>query len=590
MPASKEVLLLTLSLRTLEDVVIARQRTRQIMELLQYKIADQTRMTTAVSEMARNACQYAKGGIIRYGIQLQPTVRFFITITDQGTGITHLPSILVGNFRSKTGIGLGIIGTRRLIKDFTIHSNPQQGTHIRLGLETPADFVATTQNLAYLADHLVRSRLKSVTDEVNQQNQELLQALNLLTVSRDELTERVKKRTAELDTLNKALHLEIERRKEIEQSLRAVSERLHLALEAGQIGTWYWSLTTNELTWDAYAASLFGMTLNDFKGHYQAFLELVMHEDRERLQQAFKKTMKENQNEPVEFRVIWPDRSIHYLMARGVVYYDIEHKPLYIIGVYWDITEHRLLNEQMQSYRAQITEAVRKNALGEMASSLAHEINQPLSAIIAYSKGCVKRFPVETLITPEISEVLNEIAEQAERTGKIVHRIKSFIKQGQLFYEQVDLNQLIHETIRFMRHDLALNASLTIYFEESHPPIVVLADKIQLQQVMLNLIRNALEALRDAQIPHPHITVAIFYESETFVRVQVIDNGPGFHETIATQIFEAYFTTKLEGTGLGLNICRSIIEAHGGELSAANRIEGGSCFEFKIPLREETTE
>lgn len=247
--------------------------------------------------------------------------------------------------------------------------------------------------------------------------------------------------------------------------------------------------------------------------------------------------------------------------------------------------------EKLRHYREQMAQVVQSNSLGEMASSLAHEINQPLAAIAAYVNGCIKRLKNKKVVTPDIIEILHETVLQAERAGEVVHRIKRFVRKGELFYETVNPNSLIEEIIHMAKQELKKEATKIVYVSNKNLPDIDI-DKIQIQQVILNLIRNAHEAMQEVKTPNPQIVIEIKDESlqkenpTNHISISIKDNGPGFLNSIADHLFDLYFTTKPHGMGLGLAISRSIVEAHSGQLSASRLPEGGSIFEFALPFKK----
>lgn len=371
------------------------------------------------------------------------------------------------------------------------------------------------------------------------------------------------------------------------KQLEEMTERLHLTLEAAQVGTWSWLIQTGELTWDKYACLLFGIDPASFTGTMESFLAFVHPEDRKRVKTELLEISKKDKAEPIDFRVIWPDKSIHHLMLRGRTYNDDANEPHRMLGVYWDITKHIQAEEKLRIYRQQMSEIVRSNSLGEMASSLAHEINQPLAAIAAYIKGCIKRLETKKEVTPEIIKILNEATHQAERAGEVVHRIKNFVRKGELFFENIDVNTLIEQAIQLI-HQETQSFRVEVNYNPNKELPTVEVDKIQIQQVIINLLRNAVEAMKEVNTPEPKITIETIQNESNRLSIRVLDNGPGFSGQTAQHLFELYFTTKSQGMGLGLSICRSVIEAHSGQLSASVLPGGGSAFQFDLPISKVT--
>lgn len=249
-----------------------------------------------------------------------------------------------------------------------------------------------------------------------------------------------------------------------------------------------------------------------------------------------------------------------------------------------EITQRIQSEEKLRQYRERMAEVVKMNSLGEMASSLAHEINQPLAAIAAYVKGCIQRIKNKKEITEDILDILHETALQAERAGEVVHRIKHFVRKGELFYEKINVAQFFEETINIMKQEhpnIAIHIDCKISKDLNNMEI----DKIQIQQVILNLLRNAREAMLDAKTMDPKIQIEADLLPSNRIKICIKDNGPGFSDKIADNLFDLYFTTKPQGMGLGLAISRSIIEAHLGHLKANSLVDGGCIFQFDLPIR-----
>lgn len=381
---------------------------------------------------------------------------------------------------------------------------------------------------------------------------------------------------------NLLLRQEIERHS---QQLEEITDRLHLTLDAAKLGTWSWTIKNKELILDKYACLLFGLNPEDPPKTIESLFACVFPEDRPCINKALFENDKNVNNDLLTFRIIWSDKTIRYFTLRAKAYYDAQGGPIRILGVYWNITEQVQAEKKFRAYQKQIAETIRSNSLGEMASSLAHEINQPLTAISAYIKGCVRRLENKNEVTPEIIEILNEASAQAERAGEVVHRIKNYVRKGELFYEKIDINIVVAQAIHLINQEIQ-NLTVKIIYTPNKNLFDVRIDKIQIEQVILNLLRNAIEAIQEANTHNPQITIEVKTQKNSYITVRIIDNGPGFSEQIANHLFDVYFTTKTQGMGLGLAICRSIIEAHSGQLSASRLPIGGSCFEFDLPIKE----
>lgn len=564
--------LLTLILRKPEDIVVTRQRVRQIMSLLGFSKPASTQMITAVSEIARNACQYTDGGKATILLNLSDNnlIYFSVNIEDKGRGIAELESILQGKYKTKRGEVFGIVGSQRIVDLFSIKTSTE-GTFVSLSMQIPAKLTIDHLMLSQIANELAQHRPKSANEEIEQQNQELLVALDMLTKARDELDYKVQERTKNLANANAAL--------------QQTTEQLHLALHSAKAGTWHWQKFDDSLRWDTYTCTLLGLEVGCVFNTNKAFINCLHPDDApDRKQKLSKFFMSACSNGGKEFRILRPDGQLRYILARGTGYYDNSQKIQRMSGIFWDITERKQAEKDLQLYQAQAAQAQRINSMGEMASALAHEINQPLAAISAFTRGCLRRLESGKQTPKQLKEILTAVAEQSERAGEVVHRIKNFARKGELYNEEVDVKTLLHTVVKLI--DAEINRhQVKIQIKTFNKPLLIYIDKIQIEQVILNLIRNSVEAMQAANTVNPTIKLQACLLNKDNINISVSDNGPGFPQQIATKLFEAYFSTKPSGMGMGLAICRTIIEAHEGKLSASTTSQGGACFECILPLR-----
>ncbi|RKZ94104.1 MAG: hypothetical protein DRQ43_07325 [Gammaproteobacteria bacterium] len=249
-----------------------------------------------------------------------------------------------------------------------------------------------------------------------------------------------------------------------------------------------------------------------------------------------------------------------------------------------EINERQLAQEQALDHQAELAHVARLSTMGEMASGLAHELNQPLSAINTYVQGCIRRINMGTDDPKEIVNALQLTAQQAERAGGIIRRLRSFVRKGESHKTYSEINHLVNEVTSFLEIQLKnRNVNLKLELEDNLPP--VLADIIQVEQVLINLLRNAIEAMPDLE--SPTILVSTQLLNHNLIELCVIDSGHGISKDKLKRIFNPFFTTKSSGMGMGLSISRSIIEAHNGKLYARNNAEQGARFCFTLPITKE---
>ena len=250
-------------------------------------------------------------------------------------------------------------------------------------------------------------------------------------------------------------------------------------------------------------------------------------------------------------------------------------------GFVRDLTEHQQTQARLQELQSELVHVSRLSAMGEMASALAHELNQPLAAIRNYMKGSRRLLTAST--DPNISKIesaLDRAAEQAIRAGQIIRRLRDFVARGESEKRVESLSKLIEEAGALgLTGAREQGVQLRFNLDPTHDQVLV--DRVQIQQVLVNLFRNALEAM--AHSSRRELTASNMLVADDMIEIAVSDTGPGFTEAVAQSLFQTFFTTKETGMGVGLSISRSIIEAHGGRMWAETNAAGGATFRLTLP-------
>jgi two-component system sensor kinase FixL len=251
-------------------------------------------------------------------------------------------------------------------------------------------------------------------------------------------------------------------------------------------------------------------------------------------------------------------------------------------GFVRDVSARQQAEERLRDLQAELIHVARLSAMGEMASALAHELNQPLTAIINYAQA-TRRLVGETGDEGQmpLASLLDKIVQQGSRAGQIIHRLRQFIAKGETERTLEDVNAVIEEASALALIGAA-GKGITVrrMFEEGLPPVLI--DKIQIHQVITNLIRNSIDAL--GEIDRGEIVIRTHRPSPTQVEIAVADTGPGLAPEVAARLFQPFVTTKPDGMGIGLSICRTIVEAHGGKLWASENPGGGAVFSLSLPV------
>lgn len=255
-------------------------------------------------------------------------------------------------------------------------------------------------------------------------------------------------------------------------------------------------------------------------------------------------------------------------------------------GFVRDITQRQEDRQRVQELQNELAHTSRLNAMGEMASSMAHELNQPLTAISNYVQACRRLIEAAPEGTERLPDLLGKIFDQARRASEIITRLRKFISKGELVIQEVDLNEAVEEAVGLALIGTAeVNVSIDMELAPDLPSLQV--DRIQIQQVVLNLVRNAVEAMEGADIRRLTITTDRRDDDGNgtgeCLLVEIADTGPGFPAEFRGQMFRPFHTTKETGMGLGLSICKTLVEAHGGAL-AMPEVEAGGLVRFCLPL------
>jgi len=253
-----------------------------------------------------------------------------------------------------------------------------------------------------------------------------------------------------------------------------------------------------------------------------------------------------------------------------------------LLSVVRDISERKRALELAQQNHEELVHVSRLNTMGEMASGLAHELNQPLAAVSMLAETCLIKLKSTAGDDAEVSPILEKIRDQTVRIGQIIHRLRRLVKKESISRETIRVDEIIDDVLMLLDSELRDDdVAVDVQLPDDLP--VVRGDTIQLEQVVLNLVRNAVEAMKEDENGRSEIVLQASASERGTVEIAVRDNGPGMSEEAVSQVFDAFFTTKSEGMGMGLAICQSIIEAHGGKISISNNSDRGVTFRMTLP-------
>jgi signal transduction histidine kinase len=366
-------------------------------------------------------------------------------------------------------------------------------------------------------------------------------------------------------------------------ALQETQQRMNLAADAAKLGLWVWEPGSDEVWATPRCCAMFGLPAAT---HFSLgdFTERVHPDDRELLASRLQRALAHGLPFEVQYRVQWPGGGDRWFEATGRVDGPDAGGTRRLHGVCIDITESRLAEQELTRLRDQVSHVGRVSMMGQLAASLAHEINQPLGAILRNAEAAelFLQSPVPDL--DEIRAIVADIRHDDQRAGAVIDRMRALLRRQDLCARAVDVGELFADVRMLVRADAAARR---VRFEVGEVPAdlsVVRGDRVHLQQVLINLVFNAMDALDDAPGPLRRVGVEARRRDDPWIEVSVSDTGTGIEPGRLAHIFEPFYTTKTSGMGMGLSISRTIVEAHGGRLWAANRAEGGSVFSFTLPV------
>ena len=265
---------------------------------------------------------------------------------------------------------------------------------------------------------------------------------------------------------------------------------------------------------------------------------------------------------------------------------DARGKTTNYVAVTWDITEHKRAEEAAKRHQEELAHVMRLSTMGEMASGMAHELNQPLMAAASYCETALGMLADLPSPPQKLSGLLERALEQTHRAGDIIRHLRDFVTKGRTSMEPVKIDEIIREVIELLEWEVQ-NSRVRIELRLAGGDCRVKANKVQIEQVLLNLVRNSLEAIESGNIADGELILATRVRPNNWLQVTLSDNGPGIDAAMMDKIFDPFQTNKGTGMGMGLSISRSIIEAHGGKLWVVRPPRSGALFGFELPVTSE---
>ena len=367
-----------------------------------------------------------------------------------------------------------------------------------------------------------------------------------------------------------------------DEALRQSEERMRLAAAAVNLGIWEWHLATNEI-WATNARRAVLGSPSTGKVTFEDFMSQVHPDDRSKIRQTINDAVRDAKDYESEYRLVLPDGIVRWMSTRGSIQFDSAGKPSRLLGISIDITARKQAELDAQRGRAELSHLSRVALMGEMSASIAHELNQPLSGILSNAAAGQRFIDRGDFDLREVRELLGDIISDGRRASDVVRGIRGMVKKEQLARRSVNLNEVVMDAWRMASPDALLHScQLETSLDPNLPAID--GDPVQLQQVLLNLAINAFDAMRDTPASKRKVLIATQSNGDGTVRTSVRDYGVGISEQMQDRLFDPFFSTKTEGLGMGLAIVRSIVESHGGAITAENADGGGTRFEFVLPV------
>jgi PAS domain S-box-containing protein len=376
-----------------------------------------------------------------------------------------------------------------------------------------------------------------------------------------------------------AFVLDLSEQKQAERAWRRSEAFLAEGQRLSQTGSFSWRVATDEITWSEQLYDIF-----EFRPGIPLTLELIrsrVHPEDLTLFNGMIEWARSGGDFEYEQRLLMPDLSLKYLHVVARATRDSDGQLEYIAAVQ-DVTARRISEQALDKARAQLTHVVRVTSLGVLTASIAHELNQPLAGIILNASTCLRRLAGDAPDIAGARETARRTLRDGDRASAVIARLRTLFTKEEFVPQLVDLNEAAREVIALLSSDLQRNRiSLREEWTEDLPPVV--GDRVQLQQVILNLLLNASDAMSGIDDRPRQLTISTLRDDADHLRVTVVDVGIGFSPEAADRLFEAFYTTKSDGMGIGLSVSRAIVDRHNGRMWATRNDGPGSTFSFSIP-------
>jgi signal transduction histidine kinase len=373
----------------------------------------------------------------------------------------------------------------------------------------------------------------------------------------------------------------IEETRHNETMTREREQRISFAAASSSVGLWQYEIGTDAFWATEYCRSLFELP-PAAPLSLDSLLNRIHPADFLTASAALKSAIARPAPLEIEFRAGHNVDEDRWISARAQPVFDDDGKPTAMTGAFADATLRKRSEAEADMQRQEIAHLMRVSMLGELSGGLAHELTQPLTAILSNAQAGKILLAKGNKSLAEIGDILDDIITEDVRAGDVIHRLRGLLKKGEVTYEAVDMKELIASTLRLLRSEM-IDRRISIRNGDNHEPAIVRGDPVQLQQILLNLFMNAMDAMDGAAPVRRVISVSTTPTGEGGVEVRISDRGTGLPPSEEQKVFQPFFTTKPRGLGLGLPISASIVKLHGGTLSLQNNVSEGATAIFRLP-------
>jgi PAS domain S-box-containing protein len=378
---------------------------------------------------------------------------------------------------------------------------------------------------------------------------------------------------------------DITKRKQTEDALRRSEAYLSEAQILSQTGSFAWDVATGKVAWSDEAYRIF-----EYDRSGEPTIELVLGrthpEDRASLQHFLAGLSPEQKAWSVEHRLLLPSGVVKHVHCVAHATSDVVDRFEYV-GALMDVTDAKHAQEALQQAQAELAHVTRVTTLGELTASIAHEVNQPLAAIITNGDASLRWLGATPPNLAEARSAIERIIRDGNRASEVIRRLRDLTRKTGSQMAPLDINDVISDVVALVQRELMLNR-VRLRLDLATAPARIVGDKVQLQQVIINLVMNGIEAMVPIAVRQRELWIRSRPNEESQILVAVQDSGVGIPPEQADRLFDAFFTTKRDGMGMGLSICRSIVEAHGGELRVLPNESSGATFQFTLPINQES--